>query len=213
MATVTDSTSGLTYDQLSAPFAGGCPASMSSPSFTWTAGESATAGQVNNGQTTWYGVACSGQLPAQYGYNGTADLQNVANALANTFNGTYYAALPHTMSVTANQPIAVSGHPAWEVEFMITYASPQGLAFTNELGAIVVADPQTGAAPAVFYTSIPGNLNEANVGTLVSSLQLTAVAPPAGASPSTPTSPGASATASQGPPAPPSPRPAGWPSW
>jgi hypothetical protein len=177
VATVTDATSGLTYGQLPSPFGPGCPTSLSNSAFTWTAGESATAGQVNNGQTTWYGEACSGQLPAQYGYNGTGDLQNVTTALVNTFNGTYYAALPHTMSTTVNEPTQISGHPAWEIQFLITYTSPQGLPFTNELGSVVVADPQTGAAPSVFYVSVPSNLNESNVGSLLSSLQLAAVAP------------------------------------
>jgi hypothetical protein len=200
MATVTDSTSGLIFGQLPAPFGPGCPASLSGPSFTWTAGESASAGQVNNGQTPWYGEACSGQLPAQYGYSGTADLQNVAGAVVNTLNGTYYAALPHTMSTTVNEPTAISGHPAWEIQFLMTYTSPQGMAFTNELGAVVVADPQTGAAPAVFYVSIPGNLNEANVATLLSSLQLTAVAPPPSAPATTPPAPGGSGAPAPGTP-------------
>jgi hypothetical protein len=188
MATVTDSTSGLIFAQLPAPFGPGCPASLSGPAFTWTAGESAAAGQVNNGQTPWYGEACSGQLPAQYGYNGTTDLQNVTTALVSTFNGTYYAALPHTISTTVNEPTSISGHPAWEIQFLMTYTSPQGMAFTNELGAVVVADPQTGAPPAVFYVSVPGNLNEANVATLLSSLQLTAVAPPPSAPATVPAS-------------------------
>lgn len=193
MATVTDATSGLTYGQLPSPFEPGCPADLTTPSFTWTAGESAAAGQVNNGQTTWYGEACSGQLPAQYGYSGTTDLQNVATTLVNTFNGTYYAALPHTMAITENEPTAISGHPGWEIQFLVTYTSPQGLPFTNELGTVVVADPQTGAAPAVFFASIPENLNEANVATLISSLQLAAVAP----APSTPATTPSSGTGSQ----------------
>ena len=189
LSTVTDATSGLTYGQLSAPWGPGCPAAGNGQAFSWTAGESAVAGQVNNGQTPWYGVACSGSLPQQYGYNGTADLENVTVNLANTFNGTYYAALPHTTQTTESVPVSISGHPGWEVEFLVTYTNPQGLAWTNELGAVVVADPQTGAAPAVFYTSVPGNLNEANVTTLVSSLQLAAVAPPPGSTP-TATAPG-----------------------
>jgi len=40
---------------------------------------------------------------------------------------------------------------------------------------VVVADLGPGLAPAVFYVSIPGNLGENNVDSLVSSLQLTAV--------------------------------------
>jgi hypothetical protein len=198
MTTVTDAASGLSYDELPSPFGPGCPPSLSGSAFTWTAGESATAGQVANGQATWYGVACSGQLPAQYGYSGTTDLQNVDSALVNAFNGAYYAALPHTMSVTANQPLVVSGHPAWEMQFLVSYTSPQGLPFSSELGAVVVADPQTGAAPAVFYVSVPSNLNEANVATLLSSLQLAAVAPAASSS----AAPGASLAASPAAPGP-----------
>jgi hypothetical protein len=193
MSSLTDSTSGLTYGQLPAPWVPGCPGSLNTPVFTWAAGESAVAGQVNNGQTTWYGAACSGQLPAQYGYHSTADLENVTNSLVNAFNGAYYQVLPHNFQDVQSQPVAVSGHPGWEIKFLQTYTSPQGMSWTNELGAVVVADPGNGAPPAVFYVSVPGNLNEANVDTLVSSLQLTAPAPPAPSAPpasATPPSPG-----------------------
>jgi uncharacterized protein DUF2510 len=190
MSSLADTTSGLTYGQLPAPWAPGCPGSLNTPVFTWAAGESAVAGQVNNGQTTWYGDACSGQLPAQYGYHSTADLQNVTNALANAFNGAYYQALPHNFQEVQSQPVSVSGHPGWEIKFLQTYTNPQGMAWTNELGAVVVADPGNGAPPAVFYVSVPGNLNEGNVDTLVSSLQLAAPAPPAATAPATPPSPG-----------------------
>jgi hypothetical protein len=181
-STVTDGTSGLSYAQLSTPWQPGCPSDLSGQAFTWTAGESAVAGQISNGQT-WYGAACSGPLPQQYGYNGVADLANVANSLVGTFDGTYYSALPHSRNDIASQPVSVSGHPGWEIKFLMTYTSPQGLAWTNELGAVVVADEGTGVAPAVFYVSVPGNLNENNVNTLVSSLQLTVPAQPGGGSP------------------------------
>jgi hypothetical protein len=191
MSSLSDATSGLSYGQLPAPWGPGCPAGLGGQAFNWTAGESAVAGQLPNGQTSngqpdWYGVACSGPLPQQYGYNGTADLENVATTLANTFNGAYYSALPHSFQAVESQPVSVSGHPGWEVKFLLTYTSPQGLAWTNEMGAVVVADPGTGAAPAVFYVSVPGNLNEANVDPLVSSLQLTAVVPPPSTAPASP---------------------------
>lgn len=203
-STVTDSTSGLTFAQLAAPWQPGCPAALNGQVFTWTAGESAVAGQINNGQTTWYGTACAGTLPQQYGYNGVADLENTATNLVNTFDGTYYSALPHSRTPVVSQPISVSGHPGWEIKFLMTYTNPQGLAWSNELGAVVVADEGTGVAPAVFYTSVPANLNENNVDTLVSSLQLTTPAqpgsPPATGSPGSPGagSPGAGSPAPAG---------------
>lgn len=173
-STLTDGQSGLSYTQLAAPWQPNCPGTLNNQQFTWTAGESAVAGQVNGGQTTWYGAACSGPLPQQYGYSGVADLDNVATQLANQFNGTYYGALSHNFQQQVSQPFQVSGHAAWEVKFLITYTNPQGqgLSWTDELGAVVVADSGTGTAPAVFYVSVPGNLNENNVDTLVSSLQL-----------------------------------------
>jgi hypothetical protein len=177
---VTDSTSGLSFAQLAAPWQPGCPGGLNGQAFTWTAGESAAAGQINNGQTTWYGVACAGTLPQQYGYNGVADLENVATNLVNTFDGTYYSALPHSRNNIVSQPVSVSGHPGWEIKFLMTYTNPQGLAWNNELGAVVIADEGTGVAPAVFYTSVPANLNENNVDSLVSSLQLTTPAQPGG---------------------------------
>lgn len=180
-STVTDGTSGLVFTQLAAPWQPGCPGSLSGQVFTWTAGESAVAGQVNNGQTTWYGTACAGALPQQYGYNGVADLENTASNLVNTFNAAYYSELPHSISNVISEPTSVSGHPGWEIKFLITYTNPQGLAWSSELGAVVVADEgTTGVAPAVFYTSVPANLNENNVDTLVSSLQLTAPTQPGG---------------------------------
>jgi hypothetical protein len=188
---VTDGTSGLSFAQLAAPWQPGCPSDLNGQAFTWTAGESAVAGQISNGQT-WYGVACSGPLPQQYGYNGVADLENAASDLVTTFDGAYYSALPHSRSDIDSQPVSISGHPGWEIKFLMTYTDPQGLAWTNELGTVVIADEGTGAAPAVFYTSIPANLNEGNVNTLVSSLQLTTPAQPGG-------SPGAGSPAAGSP--------------
>ena len=184
-STLTDGQSGLSYTQLPNPWQPSCPSGLNSQGFTWTAGESAVAGQVNGGQTTWYGTACSGPLPQQYGYNGVADLDNVTTQLANQFNGSYYGALSHNFQPEVSQPIQVSGHAGWEVKFLITYTNPQGqgLSWNDELGAVVVADSGNGGAPAVFYVSIPGNLGESNVDTLVSSLQLTAVTPQQGGSP------------------------------
>ena len=173
-STLADGQTGLSYAQLAAPWGPTCPGGLNSQGFSWTAGESALAGQVNGGQTTWYGAACSAPLPQQYGYNGVADLANVTTTLANQFNGSYYQALSHNYQQELSQPVQVSGHAGWEVKFLVTYtnASGQGLAWSDEMGAVVVADSGTGAAPAVFYVSVPGNLGETNVDTLVSSLQL-----------------------------------------
>ena len=179
---LTDGQSGLSYTQLGSPWQPSCPGALNNQNFTWTAGESAVAGQVNGGQTTWYGTACSGPLPQQYGYSGVADLESVTNQLVNQF-GSYYSGLSATYQQEVSQPIQVSGHAAWEIKFLVTYTNPQGqgLSWTNELGAVVVADTGTGGTPAVFYASIPGNLGESNVDTLVSSLQLSA--PQSGGSP------------------------------
>ena len=197
-ATLADGQTGLSYAQLAAPWGPTCPGGLNSQGFSWTAGESAVAGQVN-GQTTWYGAACSAPLPQQYGYNGVADLANVTTTLANQFNGSYYQALSHNYQQELSQPVQVSGHAGWEVKFLITYtnASGQGVSWSDEMGAVVVADSGTGAAPAVFYVSVPGNLGESNVDTLVSSLQL-GVTPQEAASASA----SASASATTTPPAP-----------
>jgi hypothetical protein len=48
----------------------------------------------------------------------------------------------------------------------------QGLTWSSELGAVVVVDRGTGQAPAVFYVSVPGNLDTTDVGTLIGSLRL-----------------------------------------
>ena len=173
---LSDGQSGLSYAQLATPWQPVCPSDLNS-AFSWTAGESAVAGQVNGGQTTWYGEACSGPLPAQYNYSGVRDLENTATNVAQTLENAYYNALNHTTQPELSQPVTVSGHPGWEIEYLVNYtnAAAQGATWTSEEGAVVVADTGTGNTPVVFFTSVPDNLGETNVASLVSSLQLTVV--------------------------------------
>jgi hypothetical protein len=174
---LSDGQSGFSYTQLPAPWQPTCPGDLNNGAFTWTAGESAAAGPVNGGQTTWYGEACSGPLPQQYAYSGVQDLQTVAANLATTFQNAYYSALQHTVTPEVSQPVQVSGHAGWEVTYLVSYtnATAQGATWADEQAAVIVADTGDGNTPAVFFTSIPGSLNESNVSTLVSSLQLTVV--------------------------------------
>jgi hypothetical protein len=173
---LSDGQSGLSYAQLATPWQPSCPSDLNS-AFAWTAGESAVAGQINGGQTTWYGEACSGPLPAQYNYSGVADLENTATNVAQTLENAYYNPLSHSTQPELSQPISVSGHPGWEIEYLVNYtnATAQGATWTTEEGAVVVADTGTGNTPVVFFTSVPDNLGETNVASLVSSLQLTVV--------------------------------------
>jgi hypothetical protein len=184
---LTDSQAGLSYPQLPAPWQGAsCPPSLDQGAFPWTAGEYAVAGQINGGSTTWYGEACSGLLPVQYGYSGVANLQSTAENLGQTFSNAYYGALDHTLNLGQDQPVQVSGHAAWEITYGMAYtnAQAQGATWTDEQAAVVVVDNGTNQ-PAVFFTSVPSTLNEANVTTLVSSLQLNST--PAAGQPATTT--------------------------
>jgi hypothetical protein len=187
---LSDGQSGLSYAQLPTPWQGAsCPSSLDNGAFTWTAGEYAVAGQVNGGSTTWYGEACSGPLPQQYGYTNSAQLQTAAVNLAQTFQNAYYSDLSHTVTQELNQPVSVSGHAGWEITYDIVYndQADQGETWSDEQAAVVVVDNGTDQ-PAVFFTSIPGNLVESNVQTLVSSLALSMSAT------SSPTAAGATAT-------------------
>ena len=179
---IDDSTSGLSYTSLASPWVPNCPGTLNTQGFSWTEGQSAVAGQVSGGQTTWYGAACSAPLPQQYGYNGVQDLQNVTTNVVNAFANSYYSALQHGFQQLVSQPVSINGHAGWEIKFMMTYtnAQGQGLQFTSEEGAVVVADLGSTIPPAVFFVSIPANLGESNVDSLVSSLQLTTPSVPGG---------------------------------
>ena len=162
---LTDGQAGLSYTQLSAPWQGAsCPSSLNNGSFPWTAGEYAVAGQINGGSNTWYGEACSGLLPQQYGYSGTSNLQTTTENLAQNFSNAYYGDLDHNINQEQDQPLQVSGHAGWEVTYDVSYtdASDQGATWTDEQAAVVVVDNGTDQ-PAVFFTSIPQNLNEDNI--------------------------------------------------
>jgi hypothetical protein len=80
----------------------------------------------------------------------------------------------NTRACLYSPAITVSGHRAWLITFLMTYpdAAGQGLAWTSEAAAVVVVDRGAGQAPAVFCTSVPGNLGTSNVSTLVGSLRL-----------------------------------------
>jgi hypothetical protein len=182
-AQVVDATSGMSYAQLS-QWQPTCPSTLNGQGgVNWTAGESTIVAQINGGQDPWYGGACSAQLPQQYGYNGVASLENVATNLTNNITGSYYNGLQHTYQQVLSQPVTVSGHAGWEVTFQVSYVQGQGLQFNTEQGAVVVADLGAGVAPAVFFTSIPGNLSGGTVASLVSSLRLAAPQPGGGGSP------------------------------
>jgi Protein of unknown function (DUF2510) len=172
-AQVADSSSGLTYGQL-ASWQATCPGALNQQGFGWTAGESVVAGTVN-GQP-WYGNACSGPLPAQYGYTSTADLSSTASTLAGTFENTFYNGMQHTVSQLADGPLQVSGNASWEVTFLITYPDPSsvGATWSTEEGEVVVVDRGAGNQPAVFYESVPANLGTGDVAALANSLTLTA---------------------------------------
>ena len=193
---VTDPASGLSYATLSTPWQPSCPAAMSNAAFTWTAGESAVAGTVPPaGGDPWYASACSGLLGQQYPYTGVADLPQTAMNLVGAFDSAYYSALPHVRATQQNNPLQVSGHPAWIVEFQMTYptAAGQGLAWQTQLGAVVVVDRGAGQPPAVMYVTVPDNLGTVNVGVILASMQL--AAPPAAATPPAGAASGAPAAA------------------
>jgi hypothetical protein len=192
---LSDGQSGLSYSQLATPWQAGCPSDLAS-AFSWTAGEAAVAGQINGGQTTWYGEACSGPLPAQYAYSSPSDLENTATNVASTLGNAYYTALAHTSSPVLSQPVSVSGHPGWEIEYQLTYtnAAAQGATWTTEEGAVMVVDTGTGNTPVVFFASVPNTLGATTVDSLVASVQLNVV-PNASGSPADDGSPAAGAPA------------------
>jgi hypothetical protein len=174
---VADVTSGLSYRQLASPWQQGCPSDLSTPAFQWTAGENTVAGQVTMGGSVidWHGLACSGPLQPQFGYAGPASLQSAATSLLNALDPAFYAGVQHSRTTDIDQATRVSGHQAWEIEFTMNYqnGASQGLTWTTELGAVVVADRGPDQAPAVFYVSVPATLGVPNVDVLIDSLTMT----------------------------------------
>jgi hypothetical protein len=172
-----DASSGLSYSLMSAPWRKGCPSILNTPVFTWTAGEHAVAGQADIGGTmiNWHGNACSGQLGQQFAYSSPADLEPVTMGVADAVDPAYYSGLQHYRTIETNSAMQVSGHQAWMVTFLMTYpdAGREDLAWTSEAGAVVVVDRGAGRAPAVFYVSVPNDLGNGTVDTLVDSLRLT----------------------------------------
>jgi hypothetical protein len=173
---VVDTSSGLSYPLLSAPWRQGCPSILNTSVFTWTAGENAVAGQadINGTMIDWHGNACSGQLNQQFTYSGPADLEPVTMGIADAVDPIYYAGLQHNQTIEGSWATQVSGQPAWIVTFLMTYpdAANEGLAWTSESAAVVVVDRGASQAPALFYVSVPNDLGTGTVDTLIDSLRL-----------------------------------------
>jgi hypothetical protein len=173
---VTDASSGLSYELLGSPWRRGCPLQLNTPMFSWSAGENAVAGHADIGGTSteWYGNACSGLLGPQFAYSGTADLEPTTMGLVGALDPAYYSGLQHYRTLEGSSALTINGHQAWVVRFLMTYpdAASQGLAWSSETGAVVVADRGAGQSPAIFYVSVPSNLGTSDVSTLISSLRL-----------------------------------------
>jgi hypothetical protein len=172
---LTDDASGLSYWMLPGPWRRGCPQVLQTPMFSWSAGENAVAGHVILGGSAieWHANACSGQLQQQFAYAGPADLQATALSLVGALDPAYYSGVQHSLTVQDSSPMQVSGDQAWEVRFAVSYpdGASQGVTWTSELGAVVVVDRGASHVPAVFYVSVPGNLDTSDVGALVRSLR------------------------------------------
>lgn len=165
---VSDSPAGLSYDMLGPPWRSGCPASLTTQTFTWTSGEATVAGYVRDaaaGQSvTWYGSACAGPLPAQFSGLG---LHGEANAVLRAIGPVYYGAVRHTVRVASSQAVKVGGRPAWRLLFQVTYPGAR-LPWTVERGAIIVVGRGAGE---LYYVSVPGNLGSWTYPALVFSLR------------------------------------------
>jgi hypothetical protein len=174
---VTDTSSGLSYRLLASPWRSGCPATLNTPVFSWSAGENAVAGQVVIGGSAidWHGNACSGLLQPQFAYSGPADLEPTAMSLADALDPAYYSGVRHDRIVQDSTAMQVSGHQAWLVTFDMTYPADdasQGVTWSSELGAVVVVDRGAEQVPAVFYVSVPSSLGTGHVSLLIGSLRL-----------------------------------------
>jgi hypothetical protein len=173
---VTDISSGLSYRLLSSPWRPGCPDGLNTPMFSWSAGESALAGHafVAGSPVDWYGNACSSPLRQQFQYSGVTDLEPTAMSLVEALDLAYYSWVPHSRTLQGSSEIQVSGHPAWMVTFLLIYpdAPAQGLAWSSEVGAVVVVDRGASQVPVLFYASVPNDLGPTDLGTLIRSLRL-----------------------------------------
>jgi hypothetical protein len=174
---VTDHASGLSYRRFSSPWRSGCPSVLETPAFNWTAGENAVAGHVLIGGSTvdWHANACSGQLQHQFAYSGPAGLQTTATSLVGSLDpSSYYGGIQHNLAISGSSSMQVSGNQAWTVSFQVTYfnGASQGLTWTTESGAMVVVDRGPSHGPAVFYVSVPGDLDTSDVDILISSLRV-----------------------------------------
>ncbi|HLJ98272.1 MAG TPA: hypothetical protein VKU39_00025 [Streptosporangiaceae bacterium] len=163
-----DGPAGLSYYMLGPPWRRGCPAALSTATFTWNSGEAAMAGHVTGaaGQSvTWYGSACSGPLPGAFAGTGP---RGEAYAALRAIGPAYYGMLRYTLHVTSSGAIRVGGAKAWRITYLVRYPGAR-LPWSAERGMLVVAGRGAGE---LYCVSVPGNLGTWVYTALVASLRL-----------------------------------------
>lgn len=170
---INDSKAGLSYAKLGGKWAVLQPGGEHGMS-AWSAGQYQIAQAEYLPGKDYVATYASTPLPEDAGYSGPADLQKLANALADDIEQDYYPP-EHGRTDSENAATEVDGHAAWKVAFDLTFpqAEASGWAFKSEQVVLLLIDRGGGNQPAVFYFSLPDNLPlEADMAAVLSSIKV-----------------------------------------
>lgn len=122
---------------------------------------------------TWTGSVFAGPLNENVPYTGPESLRNTAATFLVNYEPLYYP-LPHERKILKDEAIEVSGKKAWLLKFELDFtkgAEVNGWKWKKEVGAVVLVDQGENKRPAMFYVSVPDNLDTALVDKIVESLE------------------------------------------
>jgi hypothetical protein len=151
---IDDPTAGISYAELPAPF-------QPWEQGAWdagTLGEQFSVGQYFVTQAVtpqggpYLATVLSGTVPAAYGDNPHPNIECAGKVVAADVQGQYYPA-PNTRTDISADRLFVDGHPAYLIEFHLSFDEP-GYDAKGELVAVCVIDVDQPHA-AVVYISIP----------------------------------------------------------
>jgi hypothetical protein len=119
---------------------------------TEIAGQYFTTQDLTPDGTRFIAQCTSGPLSEGYGWSGPASLQATTTTLADSVRGNYYPG-PNERRILRDEARTVDGHPAYLIEFQLSWDVP-GYDASGERAALLLVDVGR-PVPALLYISIP----------------------------------------------------------
>jgi hypothetical protein len=159
---LSDPTSGLSWAKLGSPWTP-LPSAVLSVG-DWKAGQQLVTDtfKITGGRTSNWTASIDAGVPGsdvQVPYKGPSTLKQYAVGVVNNVILTKEYPPGTAAAGNVSQPLTVSGHPGWIVNFNAHFKQA-GVKATQDTDVVVVVDTGKAPRPSVFFISVPNDANQ-----------------------------------------------------